>query len=143
MGLTCVQCRGKAVFMTQRAHTARDAIVRLAELFDTELVDVTFPGTDRRALDEAMRGHDDAEARVQAAEAACAEARAALEAQHASMVALMDRALAYLRVFAADRPELLVKLDAFTSKPRPKRGRRSKVATTGASGAEGKVAKAS
>lgn len=102
-------------------------IVLLAELFQQELAEVTFPGVDRELVDAAVRGQAEARARVDAAEAACADARAELERAQASVQALTQRALAYLKIYAAEDAELSRKLEALAPKPRAaKRGRRRK-----------------
>ncbi len=109
-------------------HDVTDApIAVLAELFEHELAEVTFPDVDREIIEAAMRGQAEARAQVDAAEAACADARAELERAKASVETLTQRALAYLKIYAAEDAELLSKLDGLAPKPRPaKRGRRRK-----------------
>jgi hypothetical protein len=113
--------------MSKRADQDPDRIAHLAKLFDDELKDVSFPGVDRSLLDAAIHDHAEVEARVDAADAAAAAARSDLVAEQAKMQTLFERALAYLRVYAADDADLQAKLAGLEPTRRgPKRGRRSK-----------------
>ncbi|MCA9618031.1 MAG: hypothetical protein KC731_03355 [Myxococcales bacterium] len=129
-------------------HAPSTPLAGLAELFERELADVTFPGVDRDLVAAALQEEAQAESRVADAEAACAEAHRDRDATRASTQAFMERALAYLRVYAADHAELLAKLDALSPKPRAaKRGRRRKAPVTAVTAepkaSEVKVARAS
>jgi len=113
--------------MSPSADGPTAQLTRLAELFEQELGEVTFPGVDVRALEEAQREHSAATAEMAEAEQLAERARQAVQEQEASVANLVERAMAYLRVYAADDRELLAKLDELAPKRRgPKKGRRRK-----------------
>jgi hypothetical protein len=92
------------------------------DLFGGPLREVRFPDADvdrlSRAVDEAEAAHETlvrAELAVQAAREALAEKRQAVDKQ-------TERTMAYARIYAADRPELLTALESLTTPP-PRRGR--------------------
>jgi len=117
----------QTVAMSQSADGPRAELTRVAQLFEQELGDVTFPGVDHQAFDDARREHAAAEAELAEAEELVQRAEQALRAQQTAVASLVERALAYLRVYAADDAELLAKLDELTPKRRgPKKGRRRK-----------------
>jgi hypothetical protein len=93
------------------------------ELFAGPLRDVRFPDADveqlSRAVDEARCAHEAlvrAQLSVDAAREALAEAQRGIGKQ-------TERTVAYARIYAADRPELLASLDVVTEAPRRGRGR--------------------
>lgn len=95
----------------------------LLELFSGPLRDVRFPDADverlSRAVDEAQAAHEAlvvAQLNLDALREALADKQRAIGKQ-------TERTVAYARIYAADRPELLTALDAIGSAPRRGRGR--------------------
>src|SRR5688572_19371681 len=96
----------------------------LLDLFHGPLRDVRFPDADAERLESAIDAAREAAVAVAQAEASLAAAREALADRQRSIATETDRALAYVRVYAAERPELRASLDAMTSRaPAPRRGR--------------------
>lgn len=95
----------------------------LVELFEGPLRDVRFPDADldglRRAIDEAAKAR---EALVNA-ELALQSARQALDEQNEIIARRTDRSLAYARIYAAERPEILLAVESLASTPAPSRPR--------------------
>jgi len=84
----------------------------LLELFANELKDVSFPGVDRAALEQIIndvRTHTEGVAK---AEAALESARTALRESEELLSTKAQKGLAYARVYAEDRPEIVAKVDA-------------------------------
>ena len=101
--------------------------VELLDLFHGPLRDVRFPDADgdrlRAVVEDAIVASD----AVTRAEAAVEAARAVLRENLATVAHETERALAYARVYAAERPELRATLDALGSaSPRRTPGRRRK-----------------
>ncbi|MCK6549276.1 hypothetical protein L6R52_25765 [Myxococcota bacterium] len=84
----------------------------LLEVFKAELPEVRFPDVDFAVLEateaEVMKQTE----AVAQAEAALADAKKAQLEAFESLMAKSRRALAYAKVFAEDKPELMAKLDA-------------------------------
>lgn len=88
------------------------SVLALLDLFATELKDVSFPGVDKAILEQVItevRTHTEAVAK---AEAALESARAALRESEETLSTKSTKALAYARVFAEDRPEVLPKVES-------------------------------
>ena len=100
----------------------------LVELFEGPLRDVRFPDADldglTRAIDEAKNARD----ALIRAELALQAARQCLDDQTALIARRTERGLAYARIYAAERPELLEAVEALaggatTAAPSRPRGR--------------------
>ncbi len=96
----------------------------LLALFRSELADVRFPDLDRERLERAC-------AEVHAADLEAARLFAALEAAEEARTAartalsrLVDKGVAYGRIFAAEDPALLAKVLAIDPPPAKKQGRK-------------------
>lgn len=97
---------------------------QLLELFQGPLRDVRFPDADGERLGAAVNAASAAAEAVAAAEAALETARASAVEKERVVAHETDRALAYARVYAADRPDLREVIAAVTSRPlAEKRGR--------------------
>lgn len=86
------------------------SVQALMDLFEKDLAEVSFPGVDMVTLKQVItdvRKHTKA---VTEAEAALEKARTALRESEEQLSTKTQRALAYARVFAEDRPELLAKV---------------------------------
>jgi len=86
------------------------SVQALMDLFEKDLAEVSFPGVDMATLKQVItdvRKHTKA---VTEAEAALEKARTALRESEEQLSTKTQRALAYARVFAEDRPELLAKV---------------------------------
>jgi len=102
---------------------------RLIDLFQGPLRDVRFPDADAERLEAVVDAARAAAAAVAHAEAALAAAREALADRGRAVVHETDRALAYVRVYAAARPDLQAELDALGTPParrRPGRPRKAR-----------------
>lgn len=88
------------------------AVKELLALFDGPLAEVRFPDVDGAALREQVASVDAAVKDVEAAAAAWAEAKRAVDARLETLVQKAQRALAYARVYAEDKPELDAQLAA-------------------------------
>jgi len=95
----------------------------LLDMFHGPLRDVRFPDADADRLEAAIDAVNIAAVALAQAEAALAAAREALGEKQRLVTHETDRALAYVRVYAADRPDLRAALDAITSEPAARRGR--------------------
>lgn len=95
----------------------------LVDLLEGPLRDVHFPDADldglRRAIDEASKAR---EALVRA-ELALQSARQCLDEQNAIIARRTDRSLAYARIYAAERPEILLAVESLAATPAPSRPR--------------------
>ncbi|HVJ88927.1 MAG TPA: hypothetical protein VM580_03925 [Labilithrix sp.] len=95
----------------------------LLDLFEGPLRDVRFPDADverlARAVEEARTAHET----VVRMEAAAAAAREALAESQKTIGKQTERTIAYARIYAADRPELLASIDTLMTPPRRGRGR--------------------
>ena len=97
---------------------------QLLDLFQGPLRDVRFPDADGERLGAAVDAAVAAGEAVVRAEAALETARAALLEKERVVAHETDRALAYARVYAADRPDLRAAIEAATARPTTaKRGR--------------------
>ncbi|MBC7174548.1 MAG: hypothetical protein H5U40_19035 [Polyangiaceae bacterium] len=84
----------------------------ILDLFEETLADVRFPDVSSELLREkALAVHERAEA-VMAARESLAAAEAGLAEERASLAELGGKALAYARIYAAGRPDLLERLEA-------------------------------
>jgi len=111
----------------------------LLDLFQGPLRDVRFPDADGERLGAAVDAASAASEAVAQAEAAVDAARAVLADKQRVVAQETDRALAYARVYAADRPDLRAAIDAVTARPPTTKrgpGRPRKVTATPALDAE-------
>jgi len=118
---------------------------QLLDLFQGPLRDVRFPDADGERLGAAVDAAVAAGEAVVRAEAALEAARAVLVEKERVVAHESDRALAYARVYAADRPDLRAAIDAATARPataKRGRGRPRKVTLQGAAVQEDAVAAA-
>ena len=107
------------------------ALQALFDLFEEEAAELKFPGLDAQTLDAAadrVRVHAGA---LRNAEAVCEAARSLLQESQEALLQQGHRALAYLRIYAEEKPELTARLDAIAL-PRPLR-RTARMEGTGAS----------
>ncbi len=104
----------------------------LVDLFQGPLRDVRFPDADAARLDTVVDAVTTANAAVARAEAELVAARESLAEKQRFLALETERTLAYVRVYAADRPDVRAALDA-TAKPKSgaRRGRPRKVALEG------------
>ncbi len=86
-------------------------VQELLELFGEELDGLRFPELDASVLVAAERDVAASATRVTEAEAALTTAREALAAAQEAILAKAQRALAYLRIYAEDHPELAARLE--------------------------------
>ena len=113
----------------------------LVDLFQGPLRDVRFPDADAERLAAAVDAAAAARASLARAEAVVEEARALCTEKERAVAHETERTLAYVRIYAAERPELLAALDMVT-RPTARRGpgrpRKSKapIVETEASAAE-------
>jgi len=113
--------------MTTVLPLAEPLTDKLVELFTGPLRDVRFPDADLERLTRAIEEAEAAHRAVVQAELALGAAREALADKREAVTKQCARSLAYARVYAADRPELLATLDDLASPtPAPSRGRRAK-----------------
>jgi ElaB/YqjD/DUF883 family membrane-anchored ribosome-binding protein len=106
------------VFLCAATETTMDvadplppSVKALVELFKNELSAVTFPGVDGALLEKLsadVQGYTEA---VIKAEAALEAARAALRESEEALAVKSQKALAYARVYAEDRPDIASKVD--------------------------------
>ena len=82
------------------------AVKELLALFDGPLSSVTFPDVDGPSLREQVASVDAAVHEVEAAAAAWAEAKRNVDARLEVLLQKAQRALAYARIYAEDKPEL-------------------------------------
>lgn len=82
------------------------AVKELLALFEGPLASVTFPDVDGAALREQAASVDEAVRDVEAAAAAWAEAKRTVDARLEVLLQKAQRALAYARIYAEDKPEL-------------------------------------
>lgn len=134
----------------KRRQDVSEAFEGLMRLFADDLKDVAFPLVDIEILRAAATRCEERQRTLDDAEAALAGARDDLDRARTELVALTDKAIAYLRIYAAEDAELAVKIDALDPKKRKgtKRGRSKAKGAAGprvvdAAPASGAVAKAS
>jgi ElaB/YqjD/DUF883 family membrane-anchored ribosome-binding protein len=106
------------VFLCAATETTMDvadplppSVKALVELFKNELSAVTFPGVDGALLEKLsadVQGYTEA---VIKAEAALDAARTALRESEEALAVKSQKALAYARVYAEDRPDIASKVD--------------------------------
>lgn len=87
------------------------SVKALVDLFKNELASVAFPGVDGAILEQLMtdvKSYTDA---VIKAEAALEAARMSLRDSEEALAIKTQKALAYARVYAEDRPEIASKVD--------------------------------
>ena len=82
------------------------AVKELLALFDGPLASVNFPDVDGAALREQAASVDAGVREVEAAAAAWAEAKRTVDARLEVLLQKAQRALAYARIYAEDKPEL-------------------------------------
>jgi hypothetical protein len=114
---------------------------RILELFSGPLRAVRFPDLDTETLTHAASAVDDARIAVASAEASLEAARRALVASEDALERTTERALAYARVYAVERPELRAAIDAVAEPVRrgpgrPRKPRPEKTAEPNAAAAE-------
>lgn len=93
------------------ADPVSPSIKALVELFKNELAAVTFPGVDGAMLEQLIGDVQRNTHAVVQAEAAVEAARAALRDSEEALAVKSQKALAYARVYAEDRPEIAAKVD--------------------------------
>lgn len=103
---------------------------RVLELFRGPLKSVRFPDLDASTLDVVVSAVDDARIAVASAEASLEAARRALEEKEDALVRESERALAYAKIYAAERPELRDAIDAAAEPVRRGPGRPRKQRAT-------------
>ena len=103
--------------MSSPSSTLSPLTRHLLDLFHGPLRDVRFPDADGERLGAAVDAAVAASEAVVRAEAALEIARGTLLDQQRVVAQETDRALAYARVYAADRPEVRAALEAVTSRP--------------------------
>jgi multidrug efflux pump subunit AcrA (membrane-fusion protein) len=96
----------------------------LLSIFEAELSEVKFGDVDGASLAAAAAQVRERAETVAAAEAALAAARGALEEAQEGLLARGQRALAYARIYAEERPELAARLEAVSLS---RSGRRAEV----------------
>ncbi|MEO6951628.1 MAG: hypothetical protein ABI321_07435 [Polyangia bacterium] len=99
---------------------------RLLALFEGPLAGVRFPDVDAEILSAHAKTARDAEVRVEALRTQLEQARTVLEEEERKLELRLDRALAYLRVYADGNPALLTQLEpvrATVVAPPRRRGR--------------------
>ena len=87
------------------------SVKALVELFKNELSAVAFPGVDGAILEQLMTDVKTYTDQVLKAEAALEAARTALRESEEVLAVKTQKALAYARVYAEDRPEISAKVD--------------------------------
>lgn len=87
------------------------SVKALVELFKNELSAVTFPGVDVAILEQTITDVQTYTDAVLKAEAALEAARTALRESEEVLAVKSQKALAYARVYAEDRPEIAAKVD--------------------------------
>jgi hypothetical protein len=87
------------------------SVKALVELFKNELAAVTFPGVDVAILEQLMTDVQTYTEAAIKAEAALEAARTALRESEEVLAVKTQKALAYARVYAEDRPEVAAKVD--------------------------------
>ncbi len=97
--------------------------LRILELFSGPLRAVRFPDLDGETLAHAASAVEDARLAVAAAEASLDAARRALTDSEDALERTSERALAYARVYALERPELRAAIDAVAEPVRRGPGR--------------------
>jgi hypothetical protein len=96
--------------------------LQLLELFHGPLRDVRFPDADGERLGAAVAAVAVAKEALTRAEAEVEAARDALAEKQRVVAHETERALAYARVYAADRPDLRAALEAVTTRSPTRRG---------------------
>lgn len=104
------------------SHTFPASTLNLIELFQGPLRDVRFPDVDGDRLGAAIEAVRAAQEAVEHAQASVEAAREILAEKERFVTQETDRALAYVRVYAADRPELLAAIEALTPRQNARRG---------------------
>jgi hypothetical protein len=94
------------------------------DLFQTALAEVRFPDVDARTLASAAAEVDAAGQAVATAQAALDSARCALQERQDALLAKVQRAIAYARVYAENDEALTQRLDAIAL---PRAGRSTRV----------------
>ncbi|MEZ4293481.1 MAG: hypothetical protein R3B70_00780 [Polyangiaceae bacterium] len=92
--------------MDPESNPIPTAVKELLSLFDGPLSEVRFPDVDGPALRDQVAEVDAAVKEVEAAAAAWAEAKRTVDARLEVLLQKAQRALAYARVYAEDKPEL-------------------------------------
>jgi len=103
------------------------ALRQVLELFDDALAGVSFPDIDREVLHASSDRLASAQIVVAEHQAALEGARQEVERERAELQKLASRALDYARIYAADDPALLERIEAIAPPTkRPKRKRKAK-----------------
>ena len=105
---------------------------RLLALFEGPLTGVRFPDVDADILSAHAKTAGEAAVRVEALRAQLEQARGVLEEEERKLELRLDRALAYLRVYAEGNPELATQLEPALPAvvpPARRRGRPPKMAS--------------
>lgn len=97
-------------------------VQEILALFGNDLGEVRFPELDARVLDVAAEEVASAAEVVAAAEAELRRARGQLAERQEALLARAQRALAYLRIYAEDHPDLAARIEAISL---PRGGRRT------------------
>ncbi len=87
------------------------SVKALVDLFKNELSAITFPGVDGALLEQLAADVQKYTDAVIKAEAAVETARAALRESEEALAVKSQKALAYARVYAEDRPDIAAKVD--------------------------------
>ena len=87
------------------------SVKALVDLFKNELSAITFPGVDGALLEQLAGDVQKYTEAVIKAEAAVEAARAALRESEEALAIKSQKALAYARVYAEDRPDIAAKVD--------------------------------
>ena len=106
---------------------------RLLALFEGPLAGVRFPDVDADILSAHAKTAREADVRVEALRSQLEQARGVLEEEERKLELRLDRALAYLRVYADGNPELLTQLEPALPRvvaPARRRGRPPKTASS-------------
>lgn len=93
---------------------------RLLGLFEGPFAGVRFPDVDAEILSAQLCSAKAAAARLEEARTALEAARHALAEEETKLESRTERALAYLRVYAAGDPVLLVELEALSDHTQPR-----------------------
>ncbi len=109
-------------------------VAELVDLFRDDLAEVSFPGVDAGSLEESAAAVHAASEEVARLRRALDQAEDALRERQQALRDHARRAHAYARVYAADQPELLARVEAVvfdkpaSSAPKKRRGRKPKAA---------------
>jgi len=124
------------IMFSEQTDSVPGAVRQLVALFEQDLAAVEFPGVGLASLGAHIEALEESAGVVHEAEAKLTAARDTLAERRRALSRHAEQAVAYLRVFAAERPELQERVSALelvraTSSPPPerKRGRPRKTAS--------------